>query len=142
MERSASILHVEDDPIDVANLQRAFSRCGVAHPLHAASSGEEALARLRGSLDSGRLRPGIILLDLNMPGMGGLEFLRAMKADPALRTIPVVVFTSSREDSDRLLAYSLGASGYVVKPIDFDEFVEAVRVVERYWSLCELAESD
>ena len=139
MDRSASILHVEDDPIDVANLQRACSRCGITNPLRTASSGEKALALLRGAHGEDPLRPGLILLDLNLPGMGGLGLLRTIKTDPRLRAIPVVVLTSSRHDSDRCLAYELGASGYVVKPIDFEEFVRAVQIVERYWNLCESA---
>lgn len=135
MDRSASILHVEDDPIDVTNLQRAFSRCGIARPLRATANGEEALFLLRG----GELpfRPGIILLDLSMPVMGGLEFLREIKSDPELRQIPIVILTASRHESDLRLAYELGAAGYVVKPIGFDGFVEAVGIVERYWALCE-----
>jgi CheY-like chemotaxis protein len=139
MDRSASILQVDDDPIDVLNLRRAFSRCGVANPLRTAPTGEDALALLRGERGGAGLRPGIILLDLSMPGMGGLAFLRNVKADPELRRIPIIVLTASSHDSDKSLAYELGAAGYVVKPIDFDEFVRAVHLVERYWTLCELA---
>jgi len=138
MDPSVPILHVEDDPIDILNLRRAFSRCGIANPVRAAVNGEEALALLRGTRGEARSRPGLILLDLSMPAMGGLDFLRRAKADTELRQIPVVVLTASNHESDRRLAYELGASGYVVKPMDFDEFVRAVQVVERYWSLCEL----
>ena len=139
MDRSAPILHVEDDPIDVSNVQRAFSRCGIGNPLRPARSGEEALDVLRGKQGDPELRPGIILLDLSMPGMDGLEFLQRAKADPELRRIPVVVLTASNHDTDRRRAYELGAAGYVVKPIDFEAFVRAVQVVERYWALCALA---
>src|SRR5262249_15134787 len=122
MEQSALILHVEDDLIDVGNLQRAFSRCGIANPLRAASTADEALGLLRGEGDEGKLRPGLILLDLGMPGIGGLDLLREIKADPALRSIPVVVLTASNHERDLRTAYELGAAGYVVKPLDFETF--------------------
>ena len=137
MEKNALILHVEDDPIDVANLARAFSRRGIPNPIRCASNGEEALAVLRGRGAEARLRPGLILLDLGMPLMSGLEFLREAKSDPELRRIPIVILTASRHESDLRLAYELGAAGYVVKPIEFDEFIRAVGTVERYWALCE-----
>jgi CheY-like chemotaxis protein len=137
MDRKACILHVEDDPIDVINLERAFARCGIANPIRRASNGEEALALLRGEQGAPGLRPGVILLDLGMPLMSGLEFLREVKSDPELRRIPIVVLTASRHESDLALAYELGAAGYVVKPIDFEEFVAALGTVGRYWALCE-----
>src|SRR5262245_5118018 len=137
MDASAVILHVEDDPIDVGNLRRAFSRCGVANPVRAVASAAEALALLRGA-GGAQLRPGIILLDLGMPGIGGLGLLRELKSDPALRGIPVVVLTASRHERDLEAAYELGVAGYVVKPIDFDGFVRAVAAVQQYWALCEI----
>jgi CheY-like chemotaxis protein len=137
MQSNSPVLHVEDDPVDVGNLRRAFSRSGIANPILTAGNGEEALALLRGEGGRPGFRPGVILLDLSMPLMGGLEFLREVKADPAVRHIPVVVLTASRGESDLLEAYELGAAGYVVKPLDFDAFVRAVSTVERYWTLCE-----
>jgi len=139
MDRNVPILHVEDDPVDVANLQRACARLGIRNPLRSVPNGEEALDLLRGKdSDEREPRPGLILLDLSMPVMGGLEFLREVKSDPALRTIPTVVLTASNHESDRRQAYELGAAGYVVKSIDLDRFVEAVGVIERYWALCEI----
>jgi len=137
MDASALILHVEDDPIDVGNLRRAFSRCGVANPVRAVASAAEALDLLRGA-GRAQLRPGIILLDLGMPGVGGLGLLRELKSDPVLRGIPVVVLTASRHERDLEAAYELGVAGYVVKPIDFDGFVRAVAAVQQYWALCEI----
>jgi len=137
MDASALILHVEDDPIDVGNLRRAFSRCGVANPVRSVASAGEALDLLRGARGV-QLRPGIILLDLGMPGVGGLGLLRELKSDPALRGIPVVVLTASRHERDLEAAYELGVAGYVVKPIDFDGFVRAVAAVQQYWALCEI----
>jgi CheY-like chemotaxis protein len=136
MEGTAPVLHVEDDPIDVGNLRRAFSRCGIANPIWTAANGEEALVLLRAAQGKPGLQPGIILLDLGMPLMGGLEFLREIKSDVELRGIPVVILTASRHPSDLRRAYELGAAGYVVKPLDFDAFTRAVGTIERYWALC------
>ena len=137
MDRSTPILHVEDDPVDVGNLRRAFARCGIHNPLRAVSSAAEALRLLRGCSAEAAPRPGIILLDLSMPDFGGLELLRELKSDPELRAIPVIVVTASQHARDRRHAYELGAAGYVVKPIEFESFVEAVQTLERYWALCE-----
>jgi len=138
MDRNAPILHVEDDPVDVGNLQRACARLGVRNPVWPVGNGEEALDVLRGKGSHAREpRPGLVLLDLSMPVMSGLEFLRAVKSDPALRVIPIVVLTASNHEADRLHAYELGAAGYLVKPIEFDRFVEVVGMIERYWALCE-----
>jgi CheY-like chemotaxis protein len=138
MEASALILHVEDDPIDVGNLRRAFSHCGITNPIRSVPNAMDALALLRGTGGGARVRPGIILLDLGLPGISGLEFLRAVKSDPALRVIPVVVFSASRHARDLEAAYRLGASGYVVKPIAFEDFVRAVATVQQYWAICEV----
>ena len=137
MDRSTPILHVEDDPVDVGNLRRAFRRCGIANPLCAVSSGTEALALLRSHPAGTGPRPGLIFLDLSMPDRGGLEVLKELKSDPELRAIPVIVVTASQHARDRRHAYELGAAGYVVKPIEFETFVQAVQTVERYWALCE-----
>ena len=138
MDAGALILHVEDDPIDVGNLRRAFSRCGVANPVRSVPDAADALALLRGTGGEARLRPGIILLDLGLSGIGGLKFLREVKSDPALRGIPVVVLSASRHDHDLEAAYRIGVAGYVVKPMDFEGFVRAVAAVQQYWALCEI----
>src|SRR5262245_8436782 len=138
MEGSALILHVEDDPIDVGNLKRAFARCGIANPIRAVATPREALTLLRGGIGGARVRPALILLDLGLPEMGGLELLRELKSDPLLRAIPVVALSASRHDRDLECAYRLGAAGYVVKPMDFEGFVRAIAVLERYWALCEI----
>jgi CheY-like chemotaxis protein len=137
MDRNAWILHVEDDPIDAESLRRAFARCGISNPLHRVARAEEALSWLGGH-QGGPTLHGIVLLDLGMPGIGGLGFLRHRQSDSELRRVPAVVLTGSNHERDRRLSYELGASGYVVKPIDAEEFVEAVRVIGRYWTLCEL----
>ena len=138
MDRNVPILHVEDDPVDVGNLQRACARLGIRNPLWAVGNGEQALDLLRGKgAHAGEPRPGLILLDLSMPVMSGLEFLRAVKSDPELRVIPVVVLTASKHQADRRNAYQLGAAGYLVKPIEFERFAEVVGAIQRYWVLCE-----
>jgi CheY-like chemotaxis protein len=137
LEAGAAVLHVEDDPVDHANLRRSFARCGFRHALHWASNGEDALALLRRA-GGDAPRPRLIVLDLGMPLMNGLEFLEAAKADQDLRPIPVVVFTASRHDNDLRRAYELGAAGYLVKPIDLPAFAEAAEVLARYWTLCEV----
>ncbi len=138
MDASAEILHVEDDPIDVENFRRAFTLCGGMNPVRAAENGAAALALLRGAGGGTRLRPGLILLDLSMPVLGGLELLRQLKSEPELRSIPVVVLSASRHDRDLRAAYALGAAGYVVKPMDFAGFVRAIAAFEQYWALCEI----
>jgi CheY-like chemotaxis protein len=135
VEKSAPILHVEDDLVDVTNLQRAFARRGITNPLRAAGNGEVALRQLRAADDT-KIRPALILLDLGMPVMGGLELLKELKNDAALRAIPTVVLTASSREEEVSSAYELGAAGYVVKPIAFDDLAAAVELVVRYWTLC------
>lgn len=140
MRDANPILLVEDDVVDVKTVERAFRELGIAVPLVHRASGEEALEWLRSRAGSGhnsRL-PAVILLDLNMPRMDGLEFLRIVKGDVALKRIPVIVLTTSHEESDRAASFELGAAGYVRKPVDFEKFVDAMRIVNHYWTLSEL----
>jgi len=146
MTDNVPILLVEDDVVDIKTVQRAFRENHIVNPLFTVGNGQEALEFLR---HEGRHedpqnnpRPGIILLDLNMPVMNGLEFLKAVKADHELRSIPVVVLTTSKEENDRVASYNLGIAGYIVKPVEFDKFVEAVRTINLYWTLCQLPHHD
>ena len=130
------VLLVEDNPGD-AELVRHGLRAGkISNHLTVAEYGADALAHLRGGGpgDTGR-RPQLVLLDLNLPDMSGLDILAAVKADPGLRRIPVVVMTSSNSEADVVRSYELQASGYVTKPFDPQEFVRVVVAVEDYW-LC------
>jgi CheY-like chemotaxis protein len=136
-----NILLVEDDEVDVMTVQRAFKKGNITNPLYVAGNGLEALAMLRGE----PLQPSpmpmerrIILLDLNMPKMNGLEFLQAMRADSTIRHIPVVVLTTSNEERDRLQAYQLNVAGYILKPVTFSIFVELMVTLNKYWTLCEM----
>jgi CheY-like chemotaxis protein len=135
MRNQKPILLVEDDQIDVMTTQRALRDLHVTNPLAVAPNGEEALEYLR---NPEKDRPSIILLDLNMPRMNGIEFLAAAKSDRDLRNIPVVVLTTSREEQDKISTFDLGIAGYIVKPVDYLQFVEAMRTLNLYWTLSEL----
>lgn len=135
-ERMTSILLIEDDEVDVMNVKRAFQKNHILNPLQLASDGIEALESLRtGALASDRR---LILLDLNMPRMNGIEFLRALRADPKLHAIPVVVLTTSNDERDRVEAYNFNVAGYLLKPVAFQDFVELMARLNKYWSLVEL----
>ena len=136
VDRTLNILLVEDDQIDVMNVQRAFQKSHILNPLHLAGNGEEALEKLRaGDIPLHQL---LILLDLNMPKMNGIEFLREVRADDTLRRIPVVVLTTSDDERDRIDAYDLNVAGYILKPVTFLSFVEAMKTLNKYWTLVEL----
>jgi len=140
-DRLMNILLVEDDEMDVMNVQRAFKRNHITNPLYIARNGLEALAMLRGESQA---PPGLplvrrlVLLDLNMPRMGGLEFLQELRADDQLRSTPVVVLTTSNQDLDRIEAYNLNVAGYILKPVTFTNFAELMATLNKYWALCEL----
>ena len=136
---AVDILLVEDNPRDAELTIRALRKCNLANRLITVEDGAEALNFIfcRGKYatrDSGH-PPKVILLDLKLPKVSGLEVLRALKQDDRTRAIPVVVVTSSREDPDIKTAYALGANSYVVKPVDFDAFAEAVSSLGLYWLL-------
>ncbi|MEA3198702.1 MAG: hypothetical protein QOE90_130 [Thermoplasmata archaeon] len=134
--RETNILLVEDDEVDVMNVQRAFKKNNIANPLHLAGNGLDALEILR----SGQMPPNrrLVLLDLNMPRMGGIEFLRELRADPELRGTPVVVLTTSNDDKDRVEAYNLNVAGYILKPVTLANFIETMAALNKYWTLSEL----
>ena len=131
-----TILLVEDDDVDVMNVKRAFERNNILNPLFVARDGIEALEKLRGELAQTERR--LILLDLNMPRMNGIELLRELRADPQLRSLPVVVLTTSNDDRDRVNAYDLNVAGYLLKPVTFINFVELMATLNKYWSLVEM----
>ena len=135
MKSARPILLVEDDAIDAMTVQRAFKDLKLTNALDHVTNGEEALDFLR---QSNGAYPCVILLDLNMPRMNGVEFMRAAKADPDLKRIPIVVLTTSTEDSDVIDSYKLGVAGYIVKPVDYKKFVEAIRTIDLYWTISEL----
>jgi len=127
-----SILLVEDNPMDVDLTLRAFSRRKLVNPIEVARDGEEALAYFK-RWDEGEKLPVVILLDLKLPKISGLEILEKIKQHPKYSAIPVVVLTSSTEDVDIKRAYQLGVNSYIVKPVDFDKFMEIAEHIEIYW---------
>ena len=139
MRNLKPILLVEDDDVDVMMVKRALKDLNVTNPLAHTLNGEEALEYLTAGSNK---RPCIILLDLNMPKMNGVEFLKAIKADDALKKIPIVVLTTSRDTEDKFETFGLGAAGYIVKPADYKKFVEAMRAIDIYWTLSELPDGE
>lgn len=136
---TVAILLVEDDEVDVMNVQRAFKKGNLTNPLHVANNGLEALAMLRGDgVPAINPRPKIILLDLNMPKMNGIEFLSELRADPELKAISVFVLTTSNEDLDKVAAYNLNVAGYILKPVEWQAFVSTVSTLDLYWSIIEM----
>jgi len=137
--RAIDILLVEDNPQDIELTIRALKKRNLANSVYVVEDGAEALDFLfgRGKYDRRDVQktPRLVLLDLKLPKLNGLEVLRTLKQDPRTHSIPVVMVTSSREDPDITAAYELGANSYVVKPVDFDAFVEAMSSLGFYWLL-------
>lgn len=138
MTNLINVLLVEDDEVDIMNVQRSFKKSNLNNPLFVAKNGIEALNVLRGN-DPEQIIPvpRIILLDINMPKMGGIEFLTELRKDPELKHTSVFVMTTSNEDSDKIAAYNLNVAGYILKPLSFEGFVKAVDILNHYWQLCE-----
>ena len=134
-DRLLNILLVEDDEVDVMNVKRAFKKNNIANPLFVAANGVEALEQLRqGAIPRDRR---IVLLDLNMPQMNGIEFLRELRRDPELNLTPVIVLTTSNDERDRIEAYNLNVAGYLLKPVTFGNFCETMAALNKYWALVE-----
>ena len=133
-ERQIEVLLVEDDPGDVMMTREAFQDYKLHNELHVVSDGAEAMAFLHKEGEyAGRPRPDLVLLDLNLPRMDGRQVLEAIKSDPELASIPVVVLTTSENEDDVLRSYSLHANAYVTKPVDFRRFIEVVRQIDDFF---------
>ena len=132
------VLVVEDNPDDVELTLRALRRMNLTNPVRVARDGVEALEFLLGDGTSRPTLPRVVLLDLKLPRVGGLEVLARLREEERTRPLPVVVLTSSREEADVRTAYALGANSYVVKPVEFEKFVDAVGKVGQYWLLLNL----
>ena len=137
MKNPKPILLVEDDKADIMTIKRALKECDASNQLFAVGNGEEALSFLR---DDRNPRPGFILLDLNMPKMSGIEFMEIVKHDDALKHIPIVVLTTSRQESERIESFQLGVAGYVIKPMNYHQFVDMVKAITHYWSISEVGD--
>lgn len=133
-----NILLLEDDEIDVMNVKRAFKKNSISNPLFVAGNGVEALEALR---NHDIPKPRIILLDLNMPKMGGIEFLENLRGDDMLKDISVIVMTTSNEERDKVDAYRFNVAGYILKPLSMEKFVTAVATLNNYWTLNEFPEN-
>lgn len=136
MIKTLNILLVDDDSVDVMNVQRAFKKSNIQSSLYVANDGEQALAMLHAGRVPSTNR--LILLDLNMPRMNGLEFLRAIRSDPELSYTPVVVLTTSNDDRDRVQSYAHHVAGYLLKPVTSPAFVELMTALNAYWARVEL----
>jgi CheY-like chemotaxis protein len=128
------ILLIEDNPMDEDLTRRAFIRRKVINPLEVARDGEEALEYLK-RWEAGAPLPVVILLDINLPKVNGLEVLSRYKASPTAFKVPIIVLTSSAEDRDIQTAYQLGANSYIVKPVDFEKFLEVAGQIDLYWNV-------
>ena len=135
-DKMLNILLVEDDQVDVMNVKRAFDRNRITNPLYVAGDGLEGLRMLRSGEVPAERR--LVLLDLNMPKMNGIEFLRELRGDPTLHLTPVVVLTTSNDERDKIEAYNLNVAGYMLKPVTFINFVEVMAALNKYWTLVEL----
>ncbi len=140
MSSSMPILLVEDNDADAELALRAFRRRKISNPVHVVRDGEEALdyVERRGAFAENAPVPSVILLDLRIPKVDGLEVLRHLKQHPIYRNIPVVVLTTSAEDRDVRRSYELGAASYIVKPVEFEKFQEVVERIDIYWMVTNL----
>ena len=137
MKNCKPILLVEDDKVDVMTVKRAFKELNIKASLVVAGNGEEALDYLKKAETE---NPCIIFLDLNMPRMGGIEFLQIIKQDECFRKIPVIVLTTSKEECDKAQAFDLSTAGYMLKPVDYEQSVEIIKMIDLYWTLSEFPE--
>ncbi len=135
MRGNKPVLLVEDDRVDAMAVKRAFRDLRIVNRLDIVRNGEEALSYLR---DPENAKPCVILLDLDMPKMNGIEFLRIAKQDEKLKGIPVVVLSTSRAEQDKVDSFHLGVAGYMAKPVDYHKFVQVVKAIDLYWTLSEL----
>ena len=138
--KNIHLLHVEDDSIDRMVVQRVLKKFSCVASIYQAQNGEEALAMLRGQDGKGPLSPfpNVILTDINMPKMNGIEFLRELRADEKLKTFPVFVFTTSNDDNDKASAHNFNIAGYIVKPLDLTVIDTTFKTLTDCWMLCEL----
>ena len=132
MQDSEPILLVEDDTVDAMTVKRALRDLKVGNPVAHVTNGEEALAYLK---DPAKPKPCLILMDINMPKMNGIELLTLVKTDPDLQKIPAVMLTTSTNDRDIIQSFHLSAAGYMIKPVDYKQFVETIRTIDTYWRL-------
>ena len=139
MEKLVNILVVEDDEVDTLNIKRAFKKNNMRNQVYYATNGLEAWDMLKGNNGDENIIPipKVVLLDINMPKMNGLELLEKIRADEELKSLSVFMLTTSDDDSDKYRAKNLNVAGYIIKPVDFQKFVQAVATLNNYWALIE-----
>ncbi len=130
------ILLVEDDAVDIMTIKRCFKQLNITNELLVATNGKMAFDILLNAIHPPH--PCLVILDINMPIMNGLEFLNQIKKNAALKHIPVVILSSSKEEKDIMYCYTQGIAGYMLKPLEYDKFVESIRLLNNYWSMNEL----
>jgi len=135
MRNEKPILIIDDDLVDAMTIKRAFKDIDVTNRIDLVGNGEEALEFLRNESNE---KPALIFLDLNMPKMSGLEFLRILRQDEQLNMIPVIILTTSKDEHDKIDSFKLGIAGYIVKPVDYMQFVEVIKTIKDYWTFSEL----
>jgi len=135
MDTKRTILLVEDDMVDIMTVKRAVRELQIQNPLVVARNGEEGISYLESCRNN---LPFIILLDINMPRMNGIEFLKIVKQDKGLRAIPIIILTTSKEQQDRYESFHLGVAGYMVKPVHYQEFLDLLKMINAYWSHSEM----
>jgi len=135
LDKDETILLIEDDRVDIMTVQRALLKNKISNPMHIARTGLEAFSMLRGEDGFEKLSPppALILLDLNLPKMSGIEFLRELRSDPELKGLHIIVLTSSNEPKDRAAAFEYDVDDYIVKPHSFDEFTRAMATILAHW---------
>lgn len=134
MSNLLDVLLIEDDTIEIMKLNRTISTLDLKHNIIEANNGEQALSILKDK----NILPDIILLDLNMPKINGIEFLKILKNDPHLKYLPTIILTTSNNRNDLLECYKIGIAGYVLKPLKYDDYVEKIKKILAYWSVNEL----
>jgi CheY-like chemotaxis protein len=135
MKGTRPILLVEDDRVDVISVKRAFKDLKISNPLEIVSDGEEGLEFLT---NPDNQAPCLILLDINMPRMNGIEFLKVVKSNESLRRIPVIVLTTSKGDRELVDSFDYGVAGYMVKPANYLQFMEVMKAINLYWTISEI----
>jgi len=132
MKDDRPIMIVEDDPVDLMSIKRAFAELKITNDLVTVNSGQKAIDIIHAAEIA---RPTLVLLDLRMPGIDGLEVLETLRRSNSYGTVPVIILTTSNEERDKVATFKLGISGYMVKPVDYKQFVEVVRAIDLYWTL-------
>ncbi len=139
LDKAINLMLVDDDEIDIKDLQRTFKKNKINNPLHVATNGVEALNKLLGQNGEKKLKPTpqIIILDINMPKMNGIEFMQNIRTNKKLKSLLIFILTTSNNEKDKIDAYNLNVAGYIVKPFQISDFMEIISSLHHYWNLLE-----